>query len=813
MSDIIYSYTDTTQSHATAINSVSVSHVSGRFLEILDGSELVQHNALPTCNNKPLDLAITNGLSVDVNIAEKACTSIHCPLEISVDLPGKTTSEVVTRRTYNYKKVDFDVVHHLFACICWNALFDFSSVNDALSNFYDIVFAVIDDCVPKVTIKPRKFPHWYGRTLINAINDKEKYHNIFIKSGRTNNEAYRNFSRLRCEVKRLQRSQYNHFVENVGKNIKSNPKNFWSFVKSQKSSNSLPKVMTYNGEDHSTIKNILHAFSKYFESVFLVDDGCPLPYCKTIDVPQFKLPHVTAEQMKKEILDLDQYSCCGYDNFSALFLIKCAEPLSLPLATIFNMSIDQSEFPSLLKRNNVVPIFKRKGEKTCVESYRAISIQPLVCKLFERIVNRELRKHLDGLICDEQHGFSPKKSTVSNLLLHNERITQALDDGEQMHTIYTDFEKAFDKVSHRHLLLKMRCQFGIVGGDLDWFQSYLSDRHQRVVLYGVESDWVSVKSGVPQGSILGPSLFIMYINDLPSQLESSKVLMFADDAKISKVISSIVDCISLQFDLNSFFSWCDKWKLSLNLDKCYYMNFSLKKSRNITYTYGFNDVTIKYVNLIKDLGVHYTSNMNFELHITKIVKKSFRMLGFVKRIMKPFSDTKVLLTLYNSYIRSRLDYCSPVWSPSSQYLIDKVERVQRKFLKHLAFQNRLRYDDYTYLELCKHFKLSTLEARRSISDITYFNKLITNNVNSPPLTSSVYLSVPTIRRNTCSLSLRSGQSRSTSLFCTLKKSRLKIRKTSYFPRTTAIANSLPDDVDVFDTNITMFKRSVAVYFI
>ena len=181
-------------------------------------------------------------------------------------------------------------------------------------------------------------------------------------------------------------------------------------------------------------------------------------------------------------------------------------------------------------------------------------------------------------------------------------------------------------------------------------------------------------------------------------------------------------------------------KLSLNLDKCHYINFSLKRSRDITYNYCFNNIPIKFVGQIKDLGVYYTHNMSFEFHITEIVKKSFRMLGFVKRIMKPFSDTKVLLTLYNSYIRSRLDYCSPVWSPNAQYLIDKVERVQRKFLKHLAFQNRMRYDDYTYLELCNHFHLPTLEARRSISDIIFFNKLMNNNINSFSLTSSIYLS-------------------------------------------------------------------------
>ena len=679
---------------------------------------------------------------------------------------------------------------------------NFSSVNEALSHFYDIIFAVIKDSVPVVTINTHKFPHWYSRTLINTIREKEHAHKRYTKHGRdTNSEAYRTFSRLRTEVKSMQKLCYMEFVQDVGENIKHNPKRFWSFVKSQKSSRILPKVMNYRGVDQSTLKDILYAFSKYFESVFLIDDGTNLPFCNMIDVPQFKLPTITPTLMKNEILALDAHSSNGYDNVSAMFVIKCADQLSFPLSTIFNMSVKRGEFPSLLKRNNVIPIFKRKGGKTCVESYRPISIQPLICKLFERIVNKALRKHLTGLICDQQHGFSPSKSTVTNLLVHNERITQALDNSLQMHTVYTDFQKAFDQVSHRHLLLKLREQFGIAGIDLDWFKSYLSDRYQRVVLYGAESDWVPVTSGVPQGSVLGPSLFIMYINDLPSQLQSSECLMFADDAKISKVISSVTDCISLQNDLNLLFAWCCKWRLSLNLNKCFHMNFSLKRSRNITFNYFINDVIIETVKDIKDLGVFYTYNMNFNLHITEIVKKSFCMLGFVRRVMKPFSDPKVLLTLYNSYIRSRLDYCSPVWSPSAQNLIDKIERVQKRFVKFVSFQSGVRYDNFSYMDLCNRFKLTSLEARRNVSDLTFFNKLLTNKVNCPFLLSNVYFSVPVCN------------TRNLSLFHTIKKGRIKVRKTSYLPRTTILASSIPIDTDFFDANNVLFRKSVSVYFI
>ena len=177
---------------------------------------------------------------------------------------------------------------------------------------------------------------------------------------------------------------------------------------------------------------------------------------------------------------------------------------------------------------------------------------------------------------------------------------------------------------------------------------------------GIESDWVSVSSGVPQGSILGPSLFIMYINDLPSCLCYSKCVLYADDVKIYKRISSLSDCLELQRDLVSFSEWCSQWKLNLNFTKCFFMNFSLKRDLNILFDYSLSNNILQCVSEIKDLGVTFTSNMSFSVHIINIVNKALRMLGFVRRTMKHVNDIGVLKVLYNSYVRSSLDFCSSV---------------------------------------------------------------------------------------------------------------------------------------------------------
>ena len=270
---------------------------------------------------------------------------------------------------------------------------------------------------------------------------------------------------------------------------------------------------------------------------------------------------------------------------------------------------------------------------------------PVLAKVFEKIINKSLRVHLKPLICEEQHGFTPNRSTVTNLTVYSEFVTKCMDETNDVHSIYTDFSRAFDKVSHKLLLHKMSMQFGFKNNTLLWFESYLSQRHQRVVLNGVESSWVSVTSGVPQGSILGPTLFLLYVNDLPNAVKSSKCLLFADDAKFYKRITSFVDCLLLQSDIDSLIRWCSDWKISLNVDKCAYIKFSNKRISVFDFSYSILNSPIPRVFDIKDLGVTFTSSFLFNKHINNVTAKSFRFLGFIKRSLKSFKDPAVLFSL------------------------------------------------------------------------------------------------------------------------------------------------------------------------
>ena len=167
--------------------------------------------------------------------------------------------------------------------------------------------------------------------------------------------------------------------------------------------------------------------------------------------------------------------------------------------------------------------------------------------------------------------------------------------------------------------------------------------------------------------------------------------------------------------------WSSLWKMKFYLTKCFFINFSLKRDFDISFDYFLNGITLKQVFNVKDLGVYFTSKLSFSLHISTVVNKAFRMFGFVKRIMKPFNNVTVFKVLYNAYIRSCLDYCSPVWSPNAKCFIDKIERVQKKFVKHLCFLNRMDYKNSCYVDLCNHFRLTTLEQRRKITDLNLFH--------------------------------------------------------------------------------------------
>ena len=780
--------------HAIPVNGESMYTIGSNFLDTMDSFELKQFNSLPTHSDSTLDLVFCNKDDVYISAATKSNTSTHEPLEVTIDINYTPPVNKQKRSVYNYKKADFPTILHILSLMYWGN-FDNFSVHEAFSHFYDILYAVLKDNVPVIDIKPNDYPIWYSHELIRLIKSRDKVREKFVKHGRDKNSVfYHDFSSLRAEVKRKQKTCYKEYLTDLASQMQINPKRFWGYANSTSKSGKMPTVMHYKGVQLSSTSTIANAFNQFFHSVFN-SNAYSLPYCKFINVPMFKISVITAEQVKKHLLSLKRNTSSGYDNVSAFFLIKCADVLCEPLAQLFNLSIKRGVYPDVLKRNNIIPIHK-KEDKTGVVNYRGISMEPIIAKLFERIVNDKLRHHLKPLITPEQHGFMPGRSTSSNLACYVDFISNCLDNKHEVHSIYTDFKKAFDVVPHNLLLHKLCNQFGIQGTMLKWFQSYLSDRYQRVLLNGYTSDWTHVLSGVPQGSVLGPTLFLMFINDLPSVLNHSNSLLFADDAKVFKQINCTDDCARLQADILSLSNWCITWGISLNLDKCFFINFNLKRKNVIDFIYRIYNEVLPCVNEITDLGVVFTTNLSFKTHINHTVSKCLKTLGYIKRITKPFSDPKLLISLYCAFIRSRIEYCSVVWSPSTQVLIDKCEQVQRKFVRFLTYKIGL-FDKYTYsyTQMCKFFGLQSLQTRRNISDVCWLNKIVTSSIDCAPLLSCLNFRVPQrLTRNKDIFSV---------------KARINVRKNSTLPRLMNAINKSQLDISLTPV---VFKTRAREYY-
>ena len=788
------------EKYATATNKHNVCPVSDRLLEVMDAHDMLQFNSHATCNDNVLDLVFACNVNMDICIADKACSSIHNALSLAVNIKSEHHFVQTSRTTFNFQRADWEHMIMLLSLISWNNLAHFPTVNDALSHFYDIIYAVIIDCVPMVTINTKKFPFWYDRELITMVKEKEKYRKMYINNGRNIlSNAYSKFCSLRKDVKYKQRHRFLEYTGEIGNEMKTNPKKFWTHVKSLKLSMSLPPVMSFNGVEYCSIYDIVNKFNAFFRSV-LKYDSIDVPHCSISDVPRFIITPATPAEVLQFLKSLNPHSSSGFSNIPAKVLIKCADQLCYPLCEIFNLSVSRGEYPNLLKFNNVLPIFKsgdKSRDKSCVESYRGISIQPIIAKLFESLVSKRLKPHIKHLITDEQHGFQPNKSTFSNLACYTDFITSALNDKCEVHSVYTDFSKAFDVVPHNLLLLKMSHHFGIDGLALVWFTSYLTDRFQRVVLSGVESDWIRVTSGVPQGSILGPKLFLMYVNDIPAELKKSKSSLFADDSKLFRRICSIIDCTILQSDLDLLHAWCSVWKISLNVTKCYSIAFTLKRKNQIVYTYSLGNKQLKNVSNIKDLGVYLSSDMSFSYHVNFITKKANRMLGFVRRVTKPFKDSNVLCSLYKSLVRSGLEYCSSIWSPSQIYLISKIERVQKRVVKWLCYKKKIKYESSQYPAHCKTFGLQPLENRRTVSDFRNFNKILCNKFNCTELVGNVTFNAP-------SRLMRSNPTFSNHF-------RINLRKNSFIPRVQALSDHYTE-INIFESNAFLFKRNLENYF-
>lgn len=406
---------------------------------------------------------------------------------------------------------------------------------------------------------------------------------------------------------------------------------------------------------------------------------------------------------------------------------------------IYNKSLCTGCFPKTWKEARVVPIFK-SGDKSAANNYRPVSILSIFGKVFEALVYPILSWHVKQSLMPEQHGFMKGRSTATNLACFISDLVDAVDRGSPVDVIYTDFSKAFDKVDHK-LLVKKLHTIGIAGNLLQWCESYLVKRTSKVVVNGYSSKLFLTRSGVPQGSHLGPLFFNIFINDVTSCFVHSKIYVHADDLKIIKRIECNEDTYKLQEDLDRFSQWCSDNNMLLNADKCNHVHFSRRKGPYFR-NYKINDQVIYEKEVIRDLGVYIDNKLRFNIHVDKIATKGFKMLGFILRNCKDFKRASTKIAIFNSIVRSGLEYCSVVWTPFYEVHKRRLESVQKRFLWHLSYHCNMARILTSYSSRLKHFKLMSLENRRVILDHLFLYKIINTHIDCPRLLSQVNLNVP-----------------------------------------------------------------------
>ena len=413
--------------------------------------------------------------------------------------------------------------------------------------------------------------------------------------------------------------------------------------------------------------------------------------------------------------ELDPYSACPDDDVPARILTSCRDELSAPLHILWSDSLTSGFIPPVLKSQFITPVYK-KDDRTDPANYRPVSLTSHIIKTFERIMRDKLVNHLEGanLISNNQHGFRKKRSCLTQLLSHIEFIYKCLNGNNKVDVIYLDYSKAFDKVDHKVLLEKLK-RYGIGGKVLCWIEQFLTNRTQTVQVEGVLSSHQAVVSGVPQGTVLGPILFLLYINDLLPTLKNCKGLCFADDTKLISKILGTESTARLQEDLCRVIDWSTMNNMELHEDKFQLLSYPLNSSHllrqlpfyseNLQYKTPKGHV-ITLTDTARDLGILVSSDKSWSPHIEQTAQSARKMASW---LLSAFCDRTptVMLTLYKSMVRSRLEYCCPVWNPVKISEIQKIENVQRCFVRKIA-----RLKDMDYWDRLKKLKMMSLQRRR-----------------------------------------------------------------------------------------------------
>ena len=520
-------------------------------------------------------------------------------------------------------------------------------------------------------------------------------------------------------------------------NIKTNPKYFYSYARKHQMVKGGIGPLKVNNKLVTSPQEICENLSAQYSSVYsppeptnTITDPISFFTLDNPNMPSLVDIEFNEEMIEEEIDSLKNHSAPGPDHFPALLLKACKKELSKPIYMMWRQSLDNHDIDQLSKHAIVCPVQKPSSESYHAKSYRPISLTSHIIKIFEKIMRKAIIKYLvdNNLLPTNQHGFLQGRSTLSQLLNQAETIIRVLESGNDLDSIYLDFAKAFDKVDHTLLCTKLK-KLRIGGKVGIWLHTFLTNRTQQVSANGAISAPSPVLSGVPQGTVLGPILFIIMISDLDSDLQKAFASLFADDSRISAIVASENDAENFQQELDSvIYPWATVNKAVFNGNKFEHIHFG-NKSNNIPHYQDPNGHPISIKPLIRDLGVLISNDLSWSPQIDKVISDCRKQAAWILRTFTK-RDITTMRTLWISLLRPIVDYCSPLWSPkATNYgIIDRLEGTLRSFTKHVDGLH-----DHSYGDRLKAMNLQSIQRRHERYKIIYIYKIKEGLVPNLPL--------------------------------------------------------------------------------
>jgi len=708
---------------------------SKEFFDLISTHGLIQLVQKPTRLNNILDLVLCNdsGLISDLEVIVPFGMSDHNAITFSIELvSGDTEPHCDPLPIFIWSKTDWTNFYVYCENLNWDdIILNEQTADEMWNSFISVIKTGILKYVPTYTPKKKTPTKRKGLSKANKklrSLKKKLWKKFKTKSSPVNKEKYKK------AAKRYKRGIIAAQEASELKLINSNdPGQFYNHVRKNSVHRSgIAPLKTGTGELVLDNQDKAELLNNYFVSMCTNDNGIlpPLVARTVAEVTTLDLVVFSSDQIRIKLKKLKAKISSGPDGLPPIVFKNLANYISSPLAKIYNLLMLKETIPNLWKQANVTPIFK-KGSSASPKNYRPISLTCVGSKIFETVIKTVLMPYFEenNFITANQHGFRTRHSTCLNLLESLNDWTENLNAKTDTFIAHIDFARAFDSISIPKLIHKLKWA-GIGGPLLACIGSLLTGRTQRVKVGNSYSESLAVTSGVPQGSVIGPLLFIFYINDIANEISPSSIhKLYADDLKAYNTGVNDKEGKMLSNTLQNITRWANDWQLPISTEKSKWLLISNKPKHSKLPPAGTGfqlaGINLPITSEVLDLGVTFNSKLNFSDHISSIIGKAKQKLFLVKKIFVS-KNPNILIMAFKTYVIPLLEHCSQVWNPHTVTDIRRLESVQRLFTKRLpGFQG------LGYMARLQKANLYTLELRRMWADLCFCYKILRGHVDTP----------------------------------------------------------------------------------